>query len=104
MAPLMRPLLPALRAAHPLMANYGIRYFNDLWTHVQAVGAVMAPRARLAYVIGNSKLGGVEVPTADWLADLFAAAGWRRYGAGSVTLRRRNSRPGLTESVVFVER
>lgn len=103
-APLMRPLLPALRAAHPLMANYGIRYFNDLWTHAQAVGRVMAPRARLAYVIGNSKLGGVEVPAAEWLARLFEADGWRRYGAGITTLRRRNSRPGLTESVVFLER
>jgi hypothetical protein len=86
------------------MANYAVRYFNDLWTHLQAIGPVMAPRARLAYVIGNSKLGGVEVPAAEWLARLAEAAGWRRIGAGIHTLRRRNSRPGLVESVVFLER
>ena len=102
--PLMRQRLPALRAAHPLMANYAVRYFNDLWTHAQAVSQVMASRARLAYVVGNSKLGGVETPTADWLVALFEAVGWRRLGIGVHPLRRRNSRPGLVESVVFMER
>jgi hypothetical protein len=103
-APLMAAHLPALRAAHPLMANYAVRYFNDLWQHVRSVGAVMAPRARLAYVVGNSKLGGVEVPTAAWLLRLFEEAGWRPHGAGIHALRKRNSRPGLLESVVFIER
>jgi hypothetical protein len=102
--PLMRSRLPALRDAHPLMANYGVRYVNDLWRHVQGLSRVMAPRARLAYVVGNSKLGGVETPTADWLLGLFAAAGWRPIGDGIHPMRRRNSRPGLVESVVFVER
>jgi hypothetical protein len=101
---LLRERLPLLRAAHPLMANYAVRYFNDLWAHAQAVSRVMAPRARLAYVIGNSKLGGVEVPAAEWLARLFEAAGWRPLGTGIYTLRRRNSRPGLVENVVFLER
>jgi hypothetical protein len=102
--PLMRARLPALRAAHPLMANYAVRYFNDLWRHVQGLGTVMAPRARLAYVVGNSKLGGVDVPTAEWLAGLGEAAGWRRLGAGVYPMRRRTSRSGLIESVVFMER
>ena len=43
-APLLCEHLPRLRAAHPLMANYAVRYFNDLWRHVQAVSQVMAPR------------------------------------------------------------
>jgi hypothetical protein len=102
--PRLRARLPALRAAHPLMANYAVRYFNDLWRHVQGVGAVMAARARLAYVVGNSKLGGVEVPTAEWLAGLFEATGWRRMGEGVYPMRRRTSRSGLIESVVFMER
>lgn len=102
--PLLRTRLPALRAAHPLMANYAVRYVNDLWRHVQGLSRVMAPRARLAYVLGNSKLGGIDIPAADWLAALFAAAGWRRIGAGVYPMRRRNSRPGLVESIVFVER
>jgi hypothetical protein len=102
--PLLRGRLPALRAAHPLMANYAVRYFNDLWRHVQGLSQAMAPRARLAYVVGNSKLGGVDIPAADWLAALFETAGWRRIGDGVYPMRRRNSRPGLVESVVFVER
>jgi hypothetical protein len=103
-APLMAERLPRLRAAHPLMANYAIRYVNDLWQHIQAVSHRLAPRARCAYVIGNSLLGGVEVPAAEWLLKLFQAAGWRPRGAGVYLLRRRNSRPGLTESVVLIER
>jgi hypothetical protein len=103
-AAVMAPLLDSLRAAHPLMANYAIRYFNDFWTHVRALDRAMAPHARLAYVVGNSKLGGVDVPVAEWIARLFEAAGWSRYGQGIHEMRRRNSRPGLTESVVFVER
>jgi hypothetical protein len=103
-AAVMAPLLDHLRAAHPLMANYGIRYFNDFWQHVQSLGNVMAPHARLAYVVGNSKLGGVEVPVAEWIAELFEGAGWRRMGQGIHHLRRRNSRPGLVESVLFLER
>jgi hypothetical protein len=103
-AGLMAPLLPALRAAHPLMANYGVRYFNDLWLHVRALDGVMARHARLAYVIGNCKLGGVEIPVAEWLLRLFELAGWRAMGQGIHHMRRRNSRSGLVESVVFVER
>lgn len=103
-ATVMAPLLDPLRAAHPLMANYAIRYFNDFWTHIRALDRAMAHHARLAYVVGNSKLGGVNVPVAEWITRLFEADGWRRYGQGIHEMRRRNSRPGLTESVVFVER
>jgi hypothetical protein len=103
-AALMASVLPALRAAHPLMANYGIRYFNDLWQHIRSLDPVMAPHARLAYVIGNCKLGGVEIPVAAWLLRLFQEAGWQPLGQGIHDMRRRNSRPGLVESVVFVER
>jgi hypothetical protein len=100
----MAPLLALLRAAHPLMANYAVRYFNDFWRHIRALGSVMASHARMAYVVGNSKLGGVDVPVADWLLSLFEAAGWRRIGQGIHAMRRRNSRAGLVESVIFVER
>jgi hypothetical protein len=103
-AGVMAPLLDQLRAAHPLMANYAVRYFNDFWRHVQSLDRAMAPHARLAYVIGNSKLGGVDVPVADWILALFTAAGWRPFGEGLHHMRRRNSRSGLVESVIFVER
>lgn len=103
-AGLMAPLLPALRAAHPLMANYAVRYFNDLWLHVRALDRAMARHARMAYVIGNCKLGGVEVPVAEWLLRLFELTGWRAMGQGIHHMRRRNSRAGLVESAVFVER
>jgi hypothetical protein len=81
-----------------------VRYFNDCWRHVQSLERVMAPHARLAYVIGNSKLGGIEVPVADWLLRLFELSGWRPLGPGIHHMRRRNSRAGLVESVIFVER
>lgn len=103
-ARIMAPLLDQLRAAHPLMANYGIRYFNDFWRHIRALDHAMASRARLAYVVGNSKLGGVEVPVAEWLLGLFEAAGWRRIGQGIHHMRKRNSRAGLVETLICVER
>jgi hypothetical protein len=103
-AGVMAPLLDRLRAAHPVMANYAVRYFNDFWRHVQSLDRAMAPHARLAYVVGNSKLGGVDMPVAEWILHLFAAAGWRPLGQGIHHMRRRNSRSGLVESVIFVER
>jgi hypothetical protein len=85
-----------------LMQNYVIRYFNDMETHIESLVPFLRKRARLAYVIGNSKFYGITLPSDEILADVFEAHGLRV--ASIERMRRRNSKSGLYEAIVFVER
>jgi hypothetical protein len=84
-----------------LMQNYVIKYFNDIETHVESLVPFLRKRARLAYVIGNSKFYGVTLPSDEILADVCEA---HRLRVVSIErMRRRNSKSGLYEAVVFME-
>ncbi len=85
-----------------LMRNYVIRYFNDIEMHVESLIPFLHKTARLAYVIGNSKFYGVVLPSDEILADVFEAHGLRI--ASIERMRRRNSKSGLYEAIVFAER
>ena len=85
-----------------LMASYVTKYFNDLDAHAAEVAAVCPSGARLAYVIGNSKFYGEPLPTDDLLAAVFSFHGFRTDGIER--MRRRQSKVGLYEAVVFMSR
>ena len=85
-----------------LMHNYVIKYFNDIEKHIESLDQFLRPGARLAYVIGNSKFYGVALPSDEILADVFEAHGFRIISIER--MRRRNSKPGLYEAIVFMER
>jgi hypothetical protein len=85
-----------------LMQNYVIKYFNDMEQHVESLKPFLRRGAFLAYVIGNSKFYGIELPSEEILADLFEAQGFRV--VAMERMRRRNSKSGLYEAVVFMVR
>lgn len=82
-----------------LMANYAIKYFNMMHTHVESMLPLLAPGAQLAYVVGCSRLKGVFLETDKVLAQIFKGLGFavpevRRF-------RKRNSGKDLHETIVF---
>lgn len=99
-------LLARYRAAVPaggsLMASYVVKYFNDMYDHASQIARVCLPDARLAYVIGNSKFYGIPLPSDELLAEVFRQFGFRLDGIER--MRRRQSKSGLHEAVVFMSR
>lgn len=85
-----------------LMAYYVIKYFNDLYQHAGEIARVCGERCRLAYVIGNSKFYGHPLPSDEILASIFDHFGFRLVRIDR--MRRRQSKTGLYEAVVFMER
>lgn len=85
-----------------LMKNYVIKYFNNFEEHVESLYPFVRSDAKLAYVIGNSRFYDAALPTDEILADIFEAHG---FGIVSIErMRRRNSKSGLYEAIVFMEK
>jgi hypothetical protein len=84
------------------MAHYVTKYFNDLFDHAKEIAEVCRSRCRLAYVIGNSKFYGHPLPSDEILAKLFAHVGFRLERIDR--MRKRQSKTGLYEAVVFMRR
>jgi hypothetical protein len=84
-----------------LMQNYVIKYFNDVEQHIESLKSFVHSEARLAYVIGNSKFYKIALPSDEILADIFEAHG---FSVVSIErMRRRTSKSGLYEAIVFME-
>ena len=98
-------LAPHLGGMHPngrLMASYVVKYFNDIYDHARQVAEVCEDRARLAYVIGNSKFYDHPLPSDEILASVFGHFGFVLESIER--MRRRQSKTGLYEAVVFMRR
>ena len=91
-----------INGSGPLMAHYVTKYFNDLYTHAGEVAKVCAPSAKLAYVIGNSKFYDHPLPSDEILASIFDEFGFQVTSIEK--MRKRQSKNGLYEAVVFMER
>lgn len=85
-----------------LMAAYVIKYFNDTYTHAEEIAKVCRRKARLAYVIGNSKFFDHPLPSDEILAAIFGHFGFTLDGIER--MRKRQSKSGLYEAVVFMSR
>jgi hypothetical protein len=93
-----------IRTADNLMANYVMKYFNLLGAQLLAMEGVLADDARLAYVIGCSRIKGVFIESDVLLAELI-----KRLELGfEITdihrMRKRNSGVDLHESIVYAAR
>lgn len=99
---LLAPYLQGIRSNGNLMANYVVKYFNDIYDHASQIDEVCAARARLAYVIGNSKFYNHPLPSDEILASVFDHFGFRLNGIER--MRKRQSKSGLYEAVVFMRR
>lgn len=99
---LLEPYLHGIHSNGNLMANYVVKYFNNMYDHASQVAEVCASQARLAYVIGNSKFYDHPLPSDEILASIFDHFGFRLEGIER--MRKRQSKPGLYEAVVFMRR
>jgi hypothetical protein len=95
------PISEKIRMQDGLMANYVMHYFNRLTAQIMELENVTSPRARLAYVVGNSWIKDVYVETDVMLGEIID-----RLGLGYVTsevhrFRRRHSGKRLYESIVY---
>ena len=84
------------------MASYVVKYFNDIYDHAGQIAEVCAKPARLAYVIGNSKFYDQPLPSDEILASIFGHFGFNLERIDR--MRKRQSKTGLYEAVVFMKR
>ncbi len=101
-AKLLKPYIKDIHHGGNLMAHYVTKYFNDLYDHAGEVEKVCEPRCRLAYVIGNSKFYDNPLPSDEILAGIFNHFGFSLDRIDK--MRKRQSKSGLHESVVFMKR
>jgi len=101
-ASLLKPYLTGIDTNGGLMAHYVTKYFNDIYDHAHEVAKVCRNGARLAYVIGNSKFYGYPLPSDEILANLFQHFGFKLDRIDK--MRKRQSKAGLYEAVVFMTR
>jgi hypothetical protein len=101
-AELLTPHITGIHENGDLMASYVVKYFNNIYDHASAIACVCAPKLRLAYVIGNSKFYGHELPSDEILAGIFSSFGFHLDRIEK--MRKRQSKSGLHEAVVFMTR
>jgi hypothetical protein len=85
-----------------LMKNYVTKYFNNMYEHAAEIAKVCRESARLAYVIGNSQFYGSPLPSDEILAAIFGHFGFTLESIER--MRKRQSKSGLYEAVVFMSR
>ncbi len=91
-------LLNQISARSPILANYVHRYFEDMALHFSNIRKVLAPDAKLYYVIGNSKFYDTLVPVEEIFVSLLRSNGFK--DVKSNILRKRSSKKALFEFVV----
>jgi hypothetical protein len=99
---LLAPFVEGVDPRGDLMASYVVKYFNDIFEHARRIAEVCTTRARLAYVIGNSKFYGHSLNSDELLAAVFGNFGFSLDRIER--MRRRQSKTGLYEAVVFMRR
>lgn len=88
-----------IAARSEVLGRYVEKYVHDAQAHVLSLRAVLAPGARLAYIVGNSRFFDVTLPTEEIYAAIFRAHGFR--DAAIETLRKRTSKKELFEYAVM---
>jgi hypothetical protein len=81
-----------------LLGRYVHKYFEDTVLHVASLVPVLAPGARIHYVVGNSKFYDVLVPTEEIYAAIFEAANLANVVVERI--RKRTSKKELFEFIV----
>ena len=89
-----------LQSRSTLMCNYATKYFIDLWRHIQSLNAVKSQPFRGAYVVGNSRLSGVEIFTEVILGQLFEQTGFEVEKI--VGFRKRGGKKRLYETAILI--
>jgi hypothetical protein len=99
LAEALAPVLGPLRPVDNLMANYAVKYFNNMDEHFDSLGKVLEPGSNFAYVVGNSRLKEVDVPTEAILASMLQSKDWAHVDY-LLVFRRRIGRRSLYETAI----
>lgn len=86
------------RADNPsgaILANYLVKYFDDMWEHFCNLTSVLSPGAEVHYIIGNSKFYNTVVATEHLYAEMLERLGFEQVRC--VPIRKRNSKKELIE-------
>lgn len=88
-----------IRTVHPengaLMANYVLKYFEDMRQHISSLTRVLRQGARIHYIVGNSSFYGILVPAERVLARFFREQGFEQ--VNTLPIRKRNCKRELYE-------
>ncbi len=95
-----RPYIKKIR--DEMMRNYVLLFFNNMYMHSQSLINLMSDRARLAYVVGNSKIQDIPIPTDEILAKIFNDTGAFK-AVSTYRMRKRHSQSGLYEAVLMID-
>ena len=97
----INPTVSEIRLKDNLMANYVVHYFNRLSSQLAEMESILTENARLAYVVGNSRIKGVYVETDVILGKIIEQMnlGYRVFDIHR--FRCRHSGVRLYESIVY---
>lgn len=85
-----------------LMANYVLKYFEDMRLHLSAVYDGLKSKGKVFYIIGNSNFYGVTVPAERIYVDLMKDIGF--INADFRIVRKRNCNKQLYEFIVTAQK
>lgn len=92
--------IPELRDKSLLMCNYATKYFNMMHGHIKELKPNVNPGFKGVYVVGNSRLSGVEICTEIILGKIFEREGFNFDKV--VVFRKRGGKKKLYETGVCV--
>ena len=98
----LAPITDELRPKSNLMCNYAVKYFNMMHEHIQELHKITTTNFRGAYVVGNSRLKGVEILTDVLLAKIFDIEGFNVDQL--LVLRKRGGKKELYETAICVSK
>lgn len=81
-----------------VLGLYVNKYFQDTVQHIESLKQVVAPGAKIAYIIGNSKFYDVLLPTERIYAAIFREQGFQ--DVQIVPIRKRSSKKELFEHLI----
>ena len=92
--------IPELKEKSLLMCNYATKYFNMMHEHIKSLKKVCNKGFKGVYVVGNSRLSGVEIYTEIILGNIFEAEGFTFDKV--VVFRKRGGKKKLYETGVCI--
>ena len=78
-----------------LMANYVLKYFDDIAVHIKSAYATIKTGGTVHYVVGNSNFYGTTVPSDEIYKSILSSVGFQE--EKSVIVRKRNCNKALYE-------
>lgn len=92
--------LPLLKAKNLLMCNYATKYFNMMHDHVKELKQYANDGFKGVYIVGNSRLSGIEIYTEIILGKIFKKEGFNFDKI--VVFRKRGGKKKLYETGVCI--